>query len=247
MEQEKDIIPEKDEIVQDENVEEVQNKEDEKSVELTKDALMKLKGLSLISNEVVIESDTIGFVDSSESILCFYDWKVKIDEPFGILDINNFLSVLGIYKKPTFDFKKDAIIISEGTSESKYKKTRIESIIYNDPPESLDVILKMVGEVKSEFRITEDQFKNLKNQNGCMRNPHLKIEGKTMSLMDKENEESCNMYSFDIDTTNEIERTYLKYDYFNLIIPDTYIVKVYDNIIIVENDVLHYALKKIAD
>ena len=82
-------------------------------MELTKEALLKLKGLTAISNEIVIESKTLGFVDVTESIICFYDWGVDIEESFGIIDINNFLTILNIYKDPIFDFKKDSIIIKE--------------------------------------------------------------------------------------------------------------------------------------
>jgi len=216
-------------------------------MEITKEALQKLKGLSPIAQEVVIESGTIGFVDKSESIICYYDWGVDIEQKFGILDINNFLSMLDIYDKPSFTFQQDAVIISEGTETTKYKKTSIECIIFNDPPESLQVILDQVGEFKSEFRITIDQFKKLKKQNACIRNPHLKIEGKTIQSIDKDNEQSCNLYSFDVDATNDVALTYIKYDYFNLIVPDDYVVKVFDSIILVENDLFHYVLRKIAD
>jgi len=172
-------------------------------MKLSNETLTILKNFATINPGILFKSgNTISTMSPQKNILV--DAKIAEEFPrtFAIYDLNNFLSVISLFKDSAdleFDDKHVIIKGMGGRSKIKYRFTAENMVVA--PPEKRPVL----PSVDVTFKLTTEDFNWLlkcANVLGC---PHIAItsEGnKTVLMAFDANDNSSNVQSLELDNEN---------------------------------------------
>jgi gp45 sliding clamp, C terminal len=172
-------------------------------MKLSPDTVSVLKNFAGINQSLIFPTNKqLGTIAESKTILA----QVKIDEEFprefGIYDLNEFLSTLGLFGDPDLNFEDSNLAIKDSVAKTrsscKYFYADV-SMIPEFP--NTDKILKAVKSAEIKFDLSEEDLERILKAAGTLQSKHLAVEsdGKKilLSALDAGNATS-NKYSIEV-------------------------------------------------
>jgi hypothetical protein len=147
----------------------------EKQMKLTKDTLDVLKNFSTINSGIEFKKgNTIKTMSSGKTVLAKANLKDEFPQDFCIYDLNQFLSVHGLFDNTEIEFEGDKnVIFKSGPKKStKYRMTAKEMIV--TPPEKE----LSIPSVDVAFTLTKEDFSDLLKSASVLQSPHIAVESK---------------------------------------------------------------------
>lgn len=91
-------------------------------MKLSPETLDILKNFASINPNLVIKAGSaLATISDAKNIMASATIAEKFDQSFGIYDLNEFLSILGLLDDPAIDLKSDAAVISCADKSVKYR------------------------------------------------------------------------------------------------------------------------------
>jgi hypothetical protein len=97
-------------------------------MELTENTLQVLRNFASINQNIVIqEGNVLRTVSEAKTVLARSEVDMEFPTSFGVYDLSEFLSVLGLVDSPRFTFDEKFVTINDGSGRSNIK------YYYSDP------------------------------------------------------------------------------------------------------------------
>jgi hypothetical protein len=198
-------------------------------MKLTKETKDILKNFSAINPGIYIRAgNVLSTVTSAKNILA--DAKITEEFPvsFGIYDLNNFLSVLSMFKDDAelaFDEKHVYIKGYGGRSKVKYRFTDPSMIVI--PPEKRPNL----PSVDVTFSLSTEDFNWILRSAGVLSSPNIAVEsdGSTVSLRTFDsNDDSAHSNSLELENVSSEGKSYslvFKTEYLKMF-PGDYVIEI---------------------
>jgi hypothetical protein len=125
-------------------------------MKLSEKTIETLKNFSSINpNLVVREGNQLSTISEAKNIMASTTVSETFDKPFGIYDLNEFLSAVSLIKDSELEFTDNAVKIKNASSSVNYRFANIE--ILTAPAKSItmpesNLSIKITDEVISEIR-----------------------------------------------------------------------------------------------
>lgn len=167
-------------------------------MELSDSTLGVLKNFASINSNIMIrEGNIIKSMSEARNVLSRAEINETFPKDFGIYDLNEFISVLGLVDAPRLKFENEYASISDSTGRSKVK-------YFFSPEETLTAPQKDINmptpDVK--FTLTNDTLSKIKRAASTLGHSEVSITGEggvlSLSVVDSQNSTS-NAFSIDID------------------------------------------------
>jgi len=167
-------------------------------MELNDNTLNILKNFSGINQNLMFrEGNTVKTMSEARNILASAEVDAAFPKDFGVYDLNEFISVLGLVDTPRLKFEESYVTIGDSTGRSKIK-------YFFSPEETLTTPSKDIKMPSAEvkFTLTSDTLTKLKRAASALGHTEVSITGKdgvlSLSVIDNQNSTS-NTFSIDID------------------------------------------------
>lgn len=167
-------------------------------MELSSFTMQVLKNFASINSNIVIHpGNVIKTMSEAKNIVGHATVTETFPQKFGIYDLSEFLSVLGLVDSPRMRFEPSHMLIGDSSG-----RTQIQ-YFFSDP-EMLTSPLKDLPEVSGvvEFTLDQSTLNNLKRSASVLGHSEVSVTPSggsiTLSVMDKDNSTS-NKYSIDVD------------------------------------------------
>lgn len=167
-------------------------------MELSENTLDILKNFSGINQNLMFrEGNTVKTMSEARNILASAEVTEAFPQQFGVYDLNEFISVLGLVDTPRLKFEESHVIVGDSTGRSKVK-------YFFSPEETLTTPSKDIKMPSSEvkFTLTSDTLNKLKRAASALGHSEVSITGKNgvlnLSVVDSQNSTS-NVFSIDAD------------------------------------------------
>jgi len=164
-------------------------------MKLSNETLTVLKNFSSINQGIQFKKGKkLSTVSSSKTVLAQAQLKDDFPKEFCIYDLNEFLSVHGLYKDSEIDFTDSDVIFKNGKRSSNYRMTAKEMIV--TPPEK-EITLPSVD---CEFTLTAEDYADVIKATNILSSPNIAVQS---------DGDTINIVSFDAENnaahTNTIE------------------------------------------
>jgi len=164
-------------------------------MKLSNETLTVLKNFSSINQGIQFkQGKKLSTVSSSKTVLATANLKDDFPKEFCIYDLNEFLSVQGLYKDCEIDFTDSDVIFKSGKRSGNYRMTAKEMIV--TPPEK-EINLPSVD---CEFTLTAEDYDAIMKASSILSSPNIAV---------KSDGETINVVSFDASNnaahTNTVE------------------------------------------
>jgi len=164
-------------------------------MKLSNETLTVLKNFSSINQGIQFKKGKkLSTVSSSKTVLAQAQLKDDFPKEFCIYDLNEFLSVHGLYKDSEIDFTDSDVIFKNGKRSSNYRMTAKEMIV--TPPEK-EITLPSVD---CEFTLTAEDYADVIKATSILSSPNIAVQSDGVTI---------NIVSFDAENnaahTNTIE------------------------------------------
>jgi len=149
-------------------------------MKLSNETLTVLKNFSSINQGIQFKKGKkLSTVSSSKTVLAQAQLKDDFPKEFCIYDLNEFLSVHGLYKDSEIDFTDSDVIFKNGKRSSNYRMTAKEMIV--TPPEK-EITLPSVD---CEFTLTAEDYDAIMKASSILSSPHIAVnsDGETISIV----------------------------------------------------------------
>jgi len=149
-------------------------------MKLSNETLTVLKNFSSINQGIQFKKGTkLTTVSSSKTVLAQAVLKDDFPKEFCIYDLNEFLSVQGLYKDSEIHFTESDVVFKAGKRSGNYRMTAKEMIV--TPPEK-EITLPSVD---CQFTLTAEDYDALMKATSILSSPHIavKSDGDTVSLV----------------------------------------------------------------
>jgi hypothetical protein len=149
-------------------------------MKLSNETLTVLKNFSSINQGIQFKKGKkLTTVSSSKTVLAQANLKDDFPKEFCIYDLNEFLSVQGLYKDSEIDFTESDVIFKSGKRSGNYRMTAKEMIV--TPPEK-EITLPSVD---CQFTLTAEDYDALMKATSILSSPNIavKSDGDTISLV----------------------------------------------------------------
>lgn len=196
-------------------------------MKLSENTLEVLKNFASINaNMVFNEGSTLKTMSVAKSILASAEITETFSTEFGIYDLNEFLSVLGLFEDPDIDLSDDGkvITLSQGKNRAKY---------YTSDPSMLAAPSKMITLPSSEleFTLTNEQLAKFRKAAGTFKAPNLvfeNVDGELIASVTDISNSSSNSWQEVIPTDSDLTDEFrLVYDIANFkMLPGDYDVRI---------------------
>lgn len=179
-------------------------------MELTEKTLSVLKNYATINPNIVIEEgNKVKTVSESKTVLSSASLDVEFPKSFGIYDLGEFLSVLGLVDKPRVVFEDNNLVISDSSGRSKIK------YFYSDP----DILTRptkdiIMPESEVKFKLDRETFSRIKRASSVLGHGTMTVthDGTAMVLSVIDNEDkTSNAFSIEID--GDVEEKNFNFDF----------------------------------
>jgi hypothetical protein len=109
-------------------------------MELTENTLDVLKNFATINSNIVIdEGNTVKTVSESKTVLARAELDQSLPRRFGIYELPEFLSVLGLVDSPRLTFEENYVTIGDSTGRSNIKYFYSETEILTSPSKDIQM------------------------------------------------------------------------------------------------------------
>jgi len=199
-------------------------------MKLSEKTIETLKNFSSINpNLVVREGNQLSTISEAKNIMASTTVSETFDKPFGIYDLNEFLSAVNLIKDSELEFTDNAVKIKNASSSVNYRFANIE--ILTAPAKSITM-----PESNLSITITDEVINEIRRAGSALGHPVLSIvkeeSGVIVKVCDPSNP-TANTWSKIIDTADVGEA---KFDYQFLIsnlklIPGDYDVNISNKLI----------------
>ena len=166
-------------------------------MELNEKTIDLLKNFSGINPNIMIrEGNTIKTMSEARNVLATASAVEQFPKDFGIYDLNEFISVLGLVDTPSLKFNDEYVTISDSSGRSQVK-------YFFSAEETLTTPSKDITMPSTEvsFDMTNDTLNKLKRAASTLGHEEVSISSKdnliNLSIVDSKNSTS-NSYSIDI-------------------------------------------------
>lgn len=167
-------------------------------MELSPFTMQVLKNFASINSNIVIhEGSTIRTMAEAKNILGHANVSEVFPQTFGIYDLSEFLSVIGLVDTPRIRFEENYALIGDSSGRTQIK------YFFSDPS-MLTTPTKAIAEPDADVSFVLDQntLNSLKRSASVLGHSEVSVTGKnnviTLTVMDKDNSTS-NTYSIDVD------------------------------------------------
>jgi hypothetical protein len=167
-------------------------------MELSNFTVQTLKNFASINPNLVIRGgNTIMTMSDAKNILAQVSVPEDFPQEFGIYDLNEFLSVIGLFETSNLKFEESNIIVSDTSGRSKIKYFYSDIEMLTTPTKALTMPSTDVS-----FILDNNTLNNLKRAAAALGHTEVSITGGnnliTLTVVDNENTTS-NSYSIDVD------------------------------------------------
>lgn len=167
-------------------------------MELSNFTMQVLKNFASINSNIVINpGNTITTIAEAKNVLAAATVEETFSKSFGVYDLAELLSVVGLVSNPTLKFEDKYVMIGDTSGRAQIK------YFFSDP-ENLTKPTKMISmpDANVSFTLDQNTLNNLKRAASALGHSEVSITGKsnliTLSVLDKDNSTS-NTYSIDVD------------------------------------------------
>lgn len=184
-------------------------------MELTDRTLEVLRNFSAINGNILIDgSNVLRTVSESRTVLAKATLDMEFPQAFGIYDLREFLSVLGLVESPTLNFTEKYVEISGGSGRFKVK------YFYSDPS-TLTTVSKDLGLPSEDawFNLTSSDFGKIKSAASALghQEVNVSIDNGIVMLTTKDNaDDTSNAYSVAVDGESTSEDLHAVFNINNL-------------------------------
>lgn len=173
-------------------------------MELSNFTMQVLKNFASINSNIVIKpGNSIMTVAEAKNVLASAQVSETFPQEFGIYDLPEFLSVIGLVDNPKLSFKESHVLISDASGRANIK------YFFSDP-DNLVAPSKAIAmpEANVSFTLDQSTLNNLKRAASALGHNEVSITGTqsliTLSVLDKDNVTS-NVYSIDVAGTADTD------------------------------------------
>ena len=149
-------------------------------MKLSSQTIEILKNFASINNGILFkEGNKLSTVSASKTILAEANLNEEFPQKFGIYDLNQFLSVMSLYKNDAeLDFDSVNVTFKQGRSQTKYRITD-ESMIVVPPNKQL-----ALPSVDVQFSLTASDYDWLMTTAKVLQSPNIAVQsdGENVSL-----------------------------------------------------------------
>lgn len=167
-------------------------------MELSENTLNVMKNFSSINSNIMIrEGNVLKSMSEARNVLSRAEVTESFPKDFGIYDLNEFISVLGLVDVPRLKFDDEYATISDSTGRSKVK-------YFFSPEETLTTPQKDVTMPTADvsFVLTNDTLNKLRRASSALGHSEVSITNNNgvlnLSIVDTKNSTS-NAFSIDVD------------------------------------------------
>jgi gp45 sliding clamp, C terminal len=200
-------------------------------MELSNFTMQVLKNFASINSNIVIKpGSTITTKAEANNVVAVADVAETFPIEFGIYDLSEFLSVIGLVDSPRIKFEEHYAIIGDqsGRASIKYFFSDTDNLT---TPKNL---IKM-PDTNISFTLDQSTLNNLKRAASALGHSEISITGTTnlitLSVLDKDNATS-NKYSIDVDGKADTDNFKFILDVSNIkVIPADYKVEISSRLI----------------
>jgi len=149
-------------------------------MKLSNETLTVLKNFSTINQGIQFkQGKKLTTVSSSKTVLAQANLKDEFPQEFCIYDLNEFLSVQGLYKDCEIDFTTSDVIFKSGKRSGNYRMTAKEMIV--TPPEK-ELTLPSVD---CEFTLSSEDYDAVMKATNVLSSPHISVQsdGETVNIV----------------------------------------------------------------
>lgn len=167
-------------------------------MELSENTIQVLKNLSTINSNIMVqEGNILRSVTEARSVVARAEVSESFPQPFGIYDLNEFISVLSLVDTPNLQFKDDYVLVGDNSGRSKVK-------YFYSSEETLTTSQKDIKMPSADvnFTLDNDTLNRVKKAASVLGHSEISITGNngilTLAVVDTKNSTS-NAYEIDID------------------------------------------------
>lgn len=150
-------------------------------MKLSNETLTVLKNFSSINQGIQFKQGTkLTTVSAGKTVLAQANLKDSFPQDFCVYDLNQFLSVHGLFKdKAELEFDSSNIIFKNGRSKVNYRMTAPDMIVI---PPNKEITLPSVD---SQFTLTQEDYDWIMKTAGVLSSPHISVQsdGDTIEIV----------------------------------------------------------------
>jgi hypothetical protein len=174
-------------------------------MKLSNETVGVLKNFSSINpNLVVREGNTVKTISEAKNIVASAELSETFPAEFGVYDLNEFLSVLGLIEDPELTFADDAVEIAQGRSKVRYRFSEID--ILTAPQKDVNMPAADVS-----INLDGDTIAKVKRAASVMGHSDIAITGEDgkidISVVDTR-DSSANTFAITLDDNNECKTNF---------------------------------------
>ena len=167
-------------------------------MELSENTLSVLKNFSGINQNILIrEGTTIKTISEARNVLASAEVTESFSKDFGIYDLNEFISVLGLVDAPNLQFDEGHVRISDSSGRSRVKYFFSAEETLTTPQKDIKM-----PEAEVSFTLDNDTLNKVKRAASALGHGEVSITPSdgviNLSVVDSKNTTS-NVFSIDID------------------------------------------------
>ena len=150
-------------------------------MKLSNETLTVLKNFSSINQGIQFKQGSkLTTVSAGKTVLAQANLKDSFPQDFCVYDLNQFLSVHGLFKdKAELEFDSSNIIFKNGRSKVNYRMTAPDMIVI---PPNKEITLPSVD---SQFTLTQEDYDWIMKTAGVLSSPHISVQsdGDTIEIV----------------------------------------------------------------
>lgn len=200
-------------------------------MELSNFTMQVLKNFASINSNIVIKpGNSITTVSEAKNVVACAEVSETFPNEFGIYDLSEFLSVLGLVDAPRIRFDKNHALIGDQSGRVNVKYFFSDTDNLTSPKKLISM-----PETNVSFTLDQSTLNNLKRAASALGHSEVSITGTekliTLSVIDKDNATS-NVYSINVDGTADTNNFNFILNISNLkLIPADYKVEISSRLI----------------
>lgn len=200
-------------------------------MQLSDTTLSILKNFSSInSNLVVQEGNVLHTISEAKNILAKIEVEEEFPQGFGVYDLNEFLSVLGLVDTPRLKFEENCVNIGDSTGRSKVKYFFSDTDMLTSPSKEVKM-----PESDVRFTLDSDTLNRIKRAAAALGHSEVSVSGSqdsvTLTVTSSDNA-TANTFSIDVEGSSNAESYNFIFNIANLkILPGTYNVEISSKLI----------------
>ena len=132
-----------------------------------------LKNFSSINQSLAFKAgNTIRTVSEQKNILAQAKVEENFPKDFAIYELNQFLGLCSLFDSAAFEFGDSAVVVSEGSTESRYTYTD-PSMITSPPEKNIEL-----NNPEVKFELSKEDYRRVINAANQLQLPEVVVRGK---------------------------------------------------------------------